>query len=580
MADGGAANADAVISGALLTVAFGFLPCVAARQLLATTRQLKDLDREELWRQCYLSQYPERSCKAAVPSLWRLAMRQPQNGRICLDSSDPAIDSGAHDWQAAILVTGSPLSGKTWLVQRFCTGHPPEGLNKVPFLGTDLRVSRVQMRSQPSTFTRGRVRIWEPSGLSRQQALTGYLKAAQAVLVCLDVASDGPEDARRLLGEVTQSMRPGTIVGLGGLQDKLTPRQQRQAFAALKPVAQEANAEHSDEWGRDPLLQYRFLPFEHLKGTLGKGIRAVFLTFLFYGNIAAVVMPVVLVLVFAVCQDGVHAAVRADLLRRDAGQHHYLLDFIVAPSFFRFWSLDLEMQILQGAAVLYVFLVGATIAYCMVLRSIPRLKPFEPFFGYADHAIRCVTYVLISAFILFVTNTLMWVVLGSLIRPADLLPYAIMVGMAATVTQSMLTKFKGMQQFCSSKMVSLLDKALLAIFKVMAKDLKGRNGFLQEEHEAFQKLQIDVWQKLREIEEAEEKQMASMVRKAHTSDKAEEFLRSIRLTSDAPVPRKGSSMLQVQDRTDGLAQDKEKQVKNLSKSLSLHSDTVGGLRLS
>ncbi|CAK9006244.1 unnamed protein product, partial [Durusdinium trenchii] len=331
---------------------------------------------------------------------------------------------------------------------------------------------------------------------------------------------------------------------------------------------------HSDEWGRDPLLQYRFLPFEHLKGTLGKGIRAVFLTFLFYGNIAAVVMPVVLVLVFAVCQDGVHAAVRADLLRRDAGQHHYLLDFIVAPSFFRFWSLDLEMQILQGAAVLYVFLVGATIAYCMVLRSIPRLKPFEPFFGYADHAIRCVTYVLISAFILFVTNTLMWVVLGSLIRPADLLPYAIMVGMAATVTQSMLTKFKGMQQFCSSKMVSLLDKALLAIFKVMAKDLKGRNGFLQEEHEAFQKLQIDVWQKLREIEEAEEKQMASMVRKAHTSDKAEEFLRSIRLTSDAPVPRKGSSMLQVQDRTDGLAQDKEKQVKNLSKSLSLHSDTV------
>lgn len=26
----------------------------------------------------------------------------------------------------------------------------------------------------------------------------------------------------------------------------------------------------------------------------------------------------------AVCQDGVHAAVRADLLRRDAGQHHYL----------------------------------------------------------------------------------------------------------------------------------------------------------------------------------------------------------------------------------------------------------------
>ena len=34
------------------------------------------------------------------------------------------------DWQAGILVIGSPLSGKTWLVHRFATGAFPECLDK------------------------------------------------------------------------------------------------------------------------------------------------------------------------------------------------------------------------------------------------------------------------------------------------------------------------------------------------------------------------------------------------------------------------------------------------------------------
>ena len=35
------------------------------------------------------------------------------------------------DWEAALLVLGSPWSGKTWLVHRFCQGKPPECLDKV-----------------------------------------------------------------------------------------------------------------------------------------------------------------------------------------------------------------------------------------------------------------------------------------------------------------------------------------------------------------------------------------------------------------------------------------------------------------
>ena len=39
------------------------------------------------------------------------------------------------DWEAALLVLGSPLSGKTWLVHRFCQGKPPECLDKARLRG-------------------------------------------------------------------------------------------------------------------------------------------------------------------------------------------------------------------------------------------------------------------------------------------------------------------------------------------------------------------------------------------------------------------------------------------------------------
>ena len=39
------------------------------------------------------------------------------------------------DWEAALLVLGSPWSGKTWLVHRFCQGKPPECLDKARLRG-------------------------------------------------------------------------------------------------------------------------------------------------------------------------------------------------------------------------------------------------------------------------------------------------------------------------------------------------------------------------------------------------------------------------------------------------------------
>lgn len=222
----------------MLTIAKGFLPCSSAGHLTNSCRELLELKAEDtLWRQCYLQQYPERSCKVALSWRCRLAMRQPLR-ELRLEGTEAVLD-----WEAALLVLGSPLSGKTWLVHRFCQGKPPECLDKVPFLGTNLRVSHLQLRGpQPRT---GRLRNWEPSEVSRQ-ALGGYLKAAQMVLVCVDLEDLGgvASEAQRLLAQVMQSMRPGTILGLCGLKsDRLTTSEQRRICATLRRVAQGCGAE-------------------------------------------------------------------------------------------------------------------------------------------------------------------------------------------------------------------------------------------------------------------------------------------------------------------------------------------------
>lgn len=148
-----------------------------------------------------------------------------------------------HDWQASIVITGSPFSGKTWLlglnhaepmpfqllfpsfpngfspftfefpsvfdafrrlVHRFCTQRLPAALDQGPFLGSgNLRVAQVALQGQ--RLTRGRLRLWEPSGMSRQQVLPGYLRSAQAVVLCFDVAVDSEKELRKALRDVREA---------------------------------------------------------------------------------------------------------------------------------------------------------------------------------------------------------------------------------------------------------------------------------------------------------------------------------------------------------------------------------------
>lgn len=242
----------------------GCLPVACAISLArATSKTLKaELDAEVLWRESFASLFPTVSTSVRVeivapapsagvgdvqaPSLKRLICREPPSGGlVCFDSVAKA--DLAVEWEASILIYGAPFAGKTWLVDRFCTGSTPARLDMAPILGCDLSAALVRIRDGQGNRKVGRVRIWEPSGMSRKQALGRFLQSSAAAVVVVNAADpQAPDQAREYLSAVVKSMRPGTIPALCATQvDAFHSKDGRKArvVTKLRAVALAVEAE-------------------------------------------------------------------------------------------------------------------------------------------------------------------------------------------------------------------------------------------------------------------------------------------------------------------------------------------------
>ncbi|OLQ01893.1 Protein disulfide-isomerase A3 [Symbiodinium microadriaticum] len=200
------------------------------------------------------------------------------------------------------------------------------------------------------------------------------------------------------------------------------------------------------------------------------------------------------------------------------------------------------------------------------------------FFSKADNFIMCVTSILVAGTTLILTNALVWVVLGSLIRPTDLIPYAIMVAAVATMGHSMLSKFRGMKNYCQSQMVDLLDAALVAIFKVMARD-KTMMSTVEDRKEKFEALKVQVAKLIPDLDLHVGKAMEKMVRAGRQREGTDEFLSKLHLDHEAGPQDSQARELHMQLATPSAEhksadKERERKVKKLSKHLALHSKTV------
>lgn len=141
-------------------------------------------------------------------------------------------------------MVGPPCSGKTWLVHRFCSGSVPTKLDHPPILGCDMRAAFVRLAAPDRGCSVGRLRIWEPSGLSRQPQSVGYLTSSAAVMVVVCASdADAPKAAREYLDRVAAIVRPGTVLLLCCAQADQVPCRGASVLTDLAEVAAAFRAE-------------------------------------------------------------------------------------------------------------------------------------------------------------------------------------------------------------------------------------------------------------------------------------------------------------------------------------------------
>eukprot|EP00930_Biecheleria_cincta_P028386 TRINITY_DN19813_c0_g1_i1.p1 TRINITY_DN19813_c0_g1~~TRINITY_DN19813_c0_g1_i1.p1 ORF type:complete len:320 (-),score=39.56 TRINITY_DN19813_c0_g1_i1:355-1314(-) len=238
------------------------LPCAILLARASSSMLKAELDTEVVWRENFSRQFPSASTSMCAvlaalpliasvpyvqtPSLKRLICREPPSEGLV--SHDPATKTDfALEWEASILIYGAPHAGKTWLVNRFCTGLTPARLDTATILGCDLRAALVRVRDGQGNSKVGRVRIWEPSGMSRKQALGRFLQSSAAAVVVVNAADPQAADqACEHLSAVAETMRPGTTLALCATQVDSFHRKDSRKFGVmtkLLAVAVAAEAE-------------------------------------------------------------------------------------------------------------------------------------------------------------------------------------------------------------------------------------------------------------------------------------------------------------------------------------------------
>eukprot|EP00931_Biecheleriopsis_adriatica_P008396 TRINITY_DN10958_c0_g2_i2.p1 TRINITY_DN10958_c0_g2~~TRINITY_DN10958_c0_g2_i2.p1 ORF type:complete len:1838 (+),score=365.13 TRINITY_DN10958_c0_g2_i2:773-5515(+) len=247
-------------------------------------------------------------------------------------------------------------------------------------------------------------------------------------------------------------------------------------------------------WSPDLLLRYSMMPdfYVSMQGHVADGLRFMLSSLLFWMQLVSLFFPVNFLVGLAVYHDLVYAQVRNDLSWRDNTRHTYLLEFVVSPSMFRFCNMDWALQVLTGTTLLYLALLSLGVAYCNVFHVNGASGSADRTFEMFDTAVQNVNVVILCCVCLFVTLVAVWIVLGSLVKPTGLLPYAIMVGAALQIMHSMLSKFTGMQKYVNERMEHMLDLVLHAIFSVMLKNDSSSSEAVFAKMEVFDNLEESV----------------------------------------------------------------------------------------
>jgi hypothetical protein len=220
------------------------------------------------------------------------------------------------------------------------------------------------------------------------------------------------------------------------------------------------------------LQSYEYYKLATLLGRADDLFRSLFRVLIWAMQSIVLGFPAVLFVWLAVYRDSVLADVNPHTKVFENIGLIYLSDFMISPSPFRVHFLDgVDISIFWLIVVYYVFAVF--VAFCNnfirneLQEDSSKLAKALP---YIDHALSFVFSMFCFAFLVYLSVVAVWILLGSLIDPKRLMPYALALAGILLIAKTQYANLKMLRDHAESKMHDFLNGAMHAMVSVFVGD--------------------------------------------------------------------------------------------------------------
>jgi len=146
-----------------------------------------------------------------------------------------------------------------------------------------------------------------------------------------------------------------------------------------------------------------------------------------------------------------------------------LVDLLVAPNWSRWNHLPVYAQMVYAVLILYISIVVITAFFCNFFRSVKGGSKLL-ITKLANQVVSTMWAFTFFFSIVLITVVLVWIVMGALVNPAKLLPYAIMLVAFFALYRTLSDKLSQMKSSSSTGTHSMLDHMSCAIFQLFVED--------------------------------------------------------------------------------------------------------------
>lgn len=218
---------------------------------------------------------------------------------------------------------------------------------------------------------------------------------------------------------------------------------------------------------------------------------------LYCGQMGVMGFPGLVLFSMWLWHDSVMSRMLPDLIPKGDAHHVVLVDFVISPNWSRWYHIEPSAKVVYVTMMTYISVVFVTTYYNNFVHAYQqKASRLFPFINKFVAGMWAFSFFLT---IVLLTVVVVWIIMGALVNPGILMPYAIMLIAMATLAYTLHGKLSEMVEHASKGIRHLLEHLLRAIFEVFIENPEA-DGELEEFRQFLQTLAVSITENMEQIE--------------------------------------------------------------------------------